>query len=70
MVVAKGADYIALKIREVAAEHRVPVIPEPPLARALYRQCEAGDFVPPELFQAVAEILAHVYRTIHGLAEE
>ncbi|MCO5297981.1 MAG: flagellar biosynthesis protein FlhB [Fimbriimonadaceae bacterium] len=70
MVVAKGADYIALKIREVAAEHRVPVIPEPPLARALFRQCEAGDFVPPELFQAVAEILAHVYRTIHGLAEE
>lgn len=70
MVVAKGADYVALRIREVGAEHRVPVIPEPPLARALFRQCEPGDFVPPELFQAVAEVLAHVYRTIHGLSDE
>lgn len=70
MVVAKGADYLALKIREVAAEHRIPVVPEAPLARALYRQCEVGDFVPRELFQAVAEVLAHVFRTVQGLSEE
>ena len=70
VVVAKGADLIALRIREVAAEHRIPVIPEPPLARALFRQCEVGDCVPRELFQAVAEILAHVYRLLHGIAEE
>ena len=70
MVVAKGVDYLALRIREVAAEHRVPVVAEAPLARALYRQCEVGDFVPRELFQAVAEVLAHVFRILHGLSEE
>lgn len=70
IVVAKGADLVALRIREVAAEHRIPVIPEPPLARALFRQCEVGDAVPRELFQAVAEILAHVYRLLHGIGDE
>jgi flagellar biosynthetic protein FlhB len=64
-VVAKGQDLIALKIREIAAEHRVPIVPNPPLARKLYKDCEIGDFVPRELFQAVAEVLAYVYRTIH-----
>jgi flagellar biosynthesis protein FlhB len=63
-VVAKGQDLIALKIREIAKEHRVAIVPNPPLARQLYRQCEIGDFVPRELFQAVAEVLAHVYRTL------
>ncbi len=64
VVVAKGADFLAAKIREVALEGKVPIIPNPPLARALYRKCEIGDFVPRELFQAVAEVLAYVYRTI------
>lgn len=64
IVVAKGADLLAARIREVAAENKVPVVPNPPLARALYRKCEIGDFVPRELFQAVAEVLAYVYRTI------
>jgi flagellar biosynthetic protein FlhB len=63
-VVAKGQDLIALKIREVAAESKVPVVPNPPLARQLYKRCEIGDFVPRELFQAVAEVLAYVYRTM------
>lgn len=63
-VVAKGQDLIALKIREIAKEHRVPIVPNPPLARQLYRQCEIGDFVPRDLFQAVAEVLAYVYRTV------
>jgi flagellar biosynthetic protein FlhB len=61
-VVAKGADLIALRIREEAAKHHIPIVPNPPLARELYRQCEIGDFIPKELFQAVAEVLAFVYR--------
>lgn len=64
LVVAKGQDYLALRIREIASETKVPIVPNPPLARALYKQCEVGDFVPRELFQAVAEVLAYVYRTI------
>lgn len=63
-VIAKGQDYLALRIREMAMEQRVPIVPNPPLARALYRQCEVGDFVPRELYQAVAEVLAYVYRTL------
>jgi flagellar biosynthetic protein FlhB len=61
-VVAKGQDVIALRIRELAAEHGVPVIPEPPLARSLYASCEVGDMIPEELFAAVAQVLAYVYR--------
>ncbi|MBN8691482.1 MAG: flagellar biosynthesis protein FlhB [Armatimonadetes bacterium] len=64
MVVAKGQDYLALKIREMANEFDVPILPNPPLARALYRQCEVGDFIPRDMFSAVAEVLAYVYRTI------
>ena len=63
-VVAKGADLIAAKIREIGAENRVPLVPNPPLARQLYKKCEVGDFVPRELFQAVAEVLAYVYKTV------
>jgi flagellar biosynthetic protein FlhB len=64
IVVAKGVDYLAAKIREVALEAEIPLVPNPPLARALYKQCEIGDYVPRELFQAVAEVLAYVYRTL------
>ena len=64
IVVAKGKDFIAAKIREFASENGVPIVPNPPLARALYRECEVGDYVPGEMFQAVAEVLAYVYRTI------
>lgn len=64
IVVAKGQDFIAAKIREEAKKYRVPLVANPPLARALYKQCEIGDFVPRELFQAVAELLAHVYKTL------
>ncbi|HEY3783153.1 MAG TPA: flagellar biosynthesis protein FlhB [Fimbriimonadaceae bacterium] len=63
-VVAKGADLVALKIREIAGENKVPIVPNPPLARQLYKKCEVGDFVPREMFQAVAEVLAFVYRTM------
>lgn len=67
VIVAKGADFLAAKIREVAAENRVPLVPNPPLARALYKQCEIGDSVPKELFQPVAEVLAYVYKTLRGI---
>ncbi|MEV4422996.1 flagellar biosynthesis protein FlhB [Patulibacter sp. NPDC049589] len=61
-VVAKGQDLVALRIREIAREHGVHVTENPPLARALHRQVEVGHAIPEELFQAVAEVLAYVYR--------
>ncbi len=64
IVVAKGQDFAAAKIRELAALNKVPLVPNPPLARQLYKKCEVGDYVPRELFQAVAEVLAFVYRTL------
>jgi flagellar biosynthetic protein FlhB len=61
-VVAKGVDFMAQKIKGVAAEHEVVTVENRPLARALYHQTEIGDQVPEELFKAVAEVLAYVYR--------
>ncbi|MBI5445665.1 MAG: flagellar biosynthesis protein FlhB [Deltaproteobacteria bacterium] len=61
-VVAKGADVLAQKIQEVARENGVPLFQSPAVARTLYRQVDIGDSIPADLFQAVAEILAHVYR--------
>ena len=61
-VVAKGVDYLALKIREIAKAHDIVTIENRPLARALYAQTEIGDEVPEEFFKAVAEILAYVYK--------
>jgi flagellar biosynthetic protein FlhB len=60
-VVAKGVDLVAARIVEIARAHGVPVVPSPPLARALYRSVEVGQPIPLTLYQAVAEILAHVY---------
>jgi flagellar biosynthetic protein FlhB len=65
-VVAKGKNYLARRIRELAAEHGVPVVENPPLARALYQSADAGQEIPPALYQAVAEILAYIYRLSHG----
>ena len=59
---AKGLDNIALKIREVAAEHRIPVIENPPLARALHATVEIDEEVPPEHYKAVAEVIGYVMR--------
>lgn len=61
-VVAKGADLIAQKIRDTAAEHQVPIVQNAPLARALYRQVDIGREVPADFYAAVAEILAYVYQ--------
>ena len=60
LIVAKGADLIALKIREIAKDHGVPIIENPPVARLLHK-LEVGSMIPESLFKAVAEILAHVY---------
>lgn len=61
-VIAKGQDYIALKIKELARKHDVITMENKPLARALYSQVEIGQAIPHDLFQAVAEVLAYVYR--------
>ncbi|MGB1238666.1 MAG: flagellar biosynthesis protein FlhB [Pseudomonadales bacterium] len=62
VVVAKGADFVALKIREIAKEHDVPILSSPPLARALYFNSEVGDEIPTGLFKAVAQVLAYVFQ--------
>ncbi|HEV3034762.1 MAG TPA: flagellar biosynthesis protein FlhB [Solirubrobacteraceae bacterium] len=61
-VVAKGKDLIAAQIRRIAEEHHVPVIADPPLARALHASVEIGQIIPEELYAAVARVLAFVYR--------
>ncbi|GAA4871685.1 flagellar biosynthesis protein FlhB [Paenibacillus vulneris] len=61
-VIAKGTDYIALKIKQVAKEHQIITMENKPLARALYAQVEIGESIPADLFQAVAEVLAYVYK--------
>jgi flagellar biosynthesis protein FlhB len=62
VVIAKGVDYVALKIKEIAKEHDIVTVENRPLARALYSQAEIGDVIPEEFFKSVAEILAYVYR--------
>jgi len=64
-VVAKGADAVAARIREIAAENRVPLLEAPPLARALFRHTELGDEIPATLYAAVAEVLAYVFQLRH-----
>ncbi|MFZ6658164.1 flagellar biosynthesis protein FlhB [Undibacterium sp. TJN19] len=61
-VVAKGADAVAAKIRELGVQHKIPLLEAPPLARALYKHTELGDEIPETLYAAVAEVLAYVYQ--------
>ena len=61
IVVAKGEDFLAQKIRETAKEHHIEIVENKPLARMLYANVDVGQEVPPELYQAVAEVLAFVY---------
>ena len=68
VVVAKGIDEQAEKIREIARQHAVPVLSRPPLARALYKHVKEGRAVPANLDRAVAEVLAYVYRIRRGNA--
>jgi len=62
MLIAKGADHMARKIREVAKENNVEIVENPPIARALYESCEIDQEIPADLYQAVADILVFVYR--------
>jgi len=61
-VVAKGERLIAQRIREIAVEHDIPIVEDKPLARSLFKLCDIGDIVPEQLYRAVAELLAYVYR--------
>lgn len=61
-VVAKGLDFLALRIRAVAEEHQIPIVENPPLAQALYKGAEVGQEIPANLYRAVAEILAYIFR--------
>ncbi len=67
VVVAKGVDFMAQKIKRVAKEHQVVLVENRPLAQALYKQANIGDAIPDEFFKAVAEILAYVYRIKHKI---
>ncbi|WP_428939482.1 flagellar biosynthesis protein FlhB [Fontivita pretiosa] len=69
-VVAKGADYLAMMIRQIAIEHGVPILERPPLARSLYRLVEVGQEIPEQFYAAVAEILAYVYEVSGKVAQE
>ena len=62
IVVAKGSDLVAQRIREIATENHVPILEAPPLARALHKHTEIGDSIPEALYTAVAEVLAYVYQ--------
>lgn len=66
-VVAKGQDFLAQKIKEVAREHDIPTVENVPLARALYRIVEVEQEIPMDLYKAVAEVLAYVYKVRKGL---
>ena len=66
VVVAKGKNYLAQRIRQRATENQVPIIENPPLAQALYRSVEVGQEIPADLYRAVAEILAYVYKLMNG----
>lgn len=62
VVLAKGEDYLAQKIKEAARENHIEIVENKPLARMLYANVEVGQMIPPELYQAVAEVLAFVYK--------
>jgi flagellar biosynthetic protein FlhB len=62
ILLAKGADYLAIKIKEIAKENDIEIVENKPLARMLYYNVEVGDEIPSELYQMTAEVLAYVYR--------
>jgi len=66
-VVAKGVGFLALKIRELAQEHGIPLVENKPLAHTLYKSVEIGEYIPGNLYKAVAEILAYVYKAKNAL---
>jgi flagellar biosynthesis protein FlhB len=65
LVVAKGKNYLALRIRKIALDHQVPLIENPPLAQGLYKAADVGHEIPPHLYRAVAEVLAYILRLMN-----
>ena len=65
-VVAKGKNYLAQRIRQKAIENQVPIVENPPLARALYSSVDVGQEIPSHLYRAVAEVLAYIYKLMNG----
>jgi flagellar biosynthetic protein FlhB len=66
LVVAKGRGILAQRIRQIALDHQVPIVENPPLAQALYKTVKVGQEIPAHLYRAVAEILAYIYRLTNG----
>jgi flagellar biosynthetic protein FlhB len=62
LVLAKGAGHVAQRIKEIAAQNKISMVEDKPLAQALFKMVEIGDYIPAELYRAVAEVLAYVYR--------
>ena len=68
VVVAKGIDSLALRIRELAREHEIPIVENPPLAQALYAIVDLDEEIPPQHYKAVAEVISYVYRLKNHVA--
>jgi len=68
-VVAMGKNFMAMRIRELAKQHQIPIIENPPLAQALYKNCEVGQEIPANLYKAVAEVLAYVFKILNRQAK-
>ena len=68
-VTAKGADLVAAKIRDAAAEHRVPLVENRPLAQALWREVDIGDPIPEKFYEVMSIVLAEVYRASRGASQ-
>jgi flagellar biosynthesis protein FlhB len=66
VVVAKGKNFLAARIRQRAIEHQIPIVENPPLAQALYKSVEVGQEIPAHLYRAVAEILAYIFKLMNG----
>jgi flagellar biosynthetic protein FlhB len=62
LVLAKGKNYLALRIRQIAVEHQVPIVENQPLAQALYKSADVGQEIPAHLYRAVAEVLAYIFK--------
>jgi len=64
--VAKGKNYLALRIRQRAIDNQVPLIENPPLAQGLYKNVEIGQEIPADFYRAVAEVLAYIFKLMNG----
>ena len=65
LVLAKGKNYLALRIRQIAMDHQIPIVENQPLAQALYKSADVGQEIPPQLYRAVAEVLAYIFKIMN-----